>query len=134
MPKTVPTEASVPDYLAAIPDARRRADANAVCELMTEVTGAPPVLWGTSVVGFGERTLTIASGDSYPWMEVGFAPRKAATVVYLMDGFEERADLLDRLGPHTIGKACLYLKRLDDVDLAVLGDLVRASMDAGRTG
>ena len=67
-------------------------------------------------------------------MEVGFAPRKAATVVYLMDGFEERADLLDRLGPHAIGKACLYLKRLDDVDLAVLGDLVRASMDAGRTG
>ena len=134
MPKTIPTDASVPDYVAAIPDASRRADAQAVCDLMTKVTGAPAVLWGTTVVGFGERTLTIASGDSYPWMEVGFAPRKAATVVYLMDGFEERADLLDRLGPHTIGKACLYLKRLDDVDLAVLGDLVRASMDAGRTG
>ncbi len=67
-------------------------------------------------------------------MEVGFAPRKAATVVYLMDGFEERADLLDRLGPHSIGKSCLYLKRLDDVDLAVLEDLISASVDEGRTG
>ena len=120
MPKTVPTEASVPDYLAAIPDARRRADAQTVCDLMAKVTGAPAVLWGTSVVGFGERMLTIASGASYPWMEVGFAPRKAATVVYLMDGFEERTDLLSRLGPHSIGKSCLYLKRLDDLDLAVL--------------
>ncbi len=66
MPKTVPTDASVPDYLAAIPDARRRADAQAVCDLMTKVTGAPAVLWGTSVVGFGERTLTIASGTPIP--------------------------------------------------------------------
>lgn len=132
MPKTVPTAASVPDYLGAIPDARRRADAQAVCDLMAEVTGAPAVLWGTSVVGFGERTLTIASGDSYPWMEVGFAPRKAATVVYLMDGFEERADLLDRLGPHTIGRSCLYLKRVGDVDLAVLEELIRASVQEGR--
>ena len=133
MPKTVPTDASVPDYLAAIPDARRRADARAVCDLMTKVTGAPAVLWGTTVVGFGERTLTIASGDSYPWMEVGFAPRKAATVVYLMDEFEERADLLGRLGPHTIGKSCLYLKRLDEVDLAVLEDLISASVHQART-
>ena len=133
MPKTVPTDAGVPDYLAAIPDTRRRADAQTVCDLMAKVSGAPAVLWGTSVVGFGERMLTIASGASYPWMEVGFAPRKAATVVYLMDGFEERTDLLSRLGPHSIGKSCLYLKRLDDVDLAVLEDLITASVEAGRT-
>ena len=67
-------------------------------------------------------------------MEVGFAPRKTATVLYLMDGFEERTDLLDRLGPHSIGRSCLYLKRLDDVDLAVLEDLIRASVDEGRAG
>ena len=66
-------------------------------------------------------------------MEVGFSPRKAATVVYLMDGFEQRADLLDRLGPHSIGKSCLYLKRLDDIDLAVLEELVAASVADGRT-
>jgi hypothetical protein len=131
--KTVPTDASVPDFLAGIPDARRRADAQVVCEVMTKVTGAPPVIWGTGIVGFGERVLTIASGDSYPWMEVGFAPRKAATVVYLMDGFEQRADLLDRLGPHSIGKACLYLKRVSDIDLAVLEELVAASVADGRT-
>ncbi|HEY5979279.1 MAG TPA: DUF1801 domain-containing protein [Microlunatus sp.] len=134
MPKTIPTDASVPDYLAAIPDARRRADAQTVCDLMTTVTGAPAVLWGSSVVGFNERTLTLASGASYPWMEVGFASRKAATVVYLMDGFEQRTDLLDRLGPHSIGKACLYLKRVGDVDLAVLEDLIAASVQQGRTG
>ncbi len=134
MSKTVPTDASVPDFLAAIPDARRRADAQTVCDVMTNVTGAPAVVWGTSIVGFGERTLTIASGVSYPWMEVGFAPRRAATVIYLMDGFEQRADLLGRLGPHSIGKACLYLKRLDDVDLVVLEDLIRASVDEGRAG
>ena len=134
MSKTVPTDASVPGFLAAIPDPRRRADAQTVCDVMTKVTGAPAVLWGSSVVGFGERTLTIASGASYPWMEVGFAPRKTATVVYLMDGFEHRVDLLDRLGPHSIGKACLYLKRVDDVDLAVLEQLVTASVEEGRTG
>lgn len=132
MPKTVPTDESVPDFLAAIPDLRRRADAQAVCDLMAKVTGERPVLWGTSMVGFGQRVLTIASGTSYPWMEVGFAPRKTATVIYLMDGYEHRVDLLDRLGPHSIGKACLYLKRLDDVDLRVLTDLIKASVDAGR--
>ncbi|HEU5484341.1 MAG TPA: DUF1801 domain-containing protein [Microlunatus sp.] len=130
--KTVPTEASVPDFLAGIADARRRADAQVVCDLMAEVTGEEPVLWGTSIVGFGEQTLTIASGKPSAWMEVGFAPRKAATVIYLMDGFEHRADLLDRLGPHSIGKACLYLKRLDDVDLAVLRALLSASVAESR--
>ena len=131
MPKTVPTDASVDDFLDALPEARRR-DAHTVRALMTEVTDAPAVLWGSSIVGFGERTLTPASGSSYPWMEVGFSPRKAATVVYLIDGFEDRTDLLDRLGPHTIGRSCLNLKRVDDVDPAVLKELIRASVEAAR--
>lgn len=130
--KTVPTEASVPDFLAAVPDARRRADAQIVCDLMAEITDAEPVLWGSSIVGFGERRLTGPNRAGTVWMEVGFAPRKAATVVYLMDGFDDRADLLDRLGPHTIGRACLYLKRLDRIDLGVLRELITASVEAGR--
>ncbi len=133
MPKTVPTDASVDDFLASLPAPRRR-DAQTVRDLMTRVTGAPAVLWGTSIVGFGERTLTPASGASYPWMEVGFSPRTAATVVYLIDGFEQRADLLGRLGPHTVGRSCLNLKRVDDVDLAVLEELVAASVRDARDG
>lgn len=131
--KTVPTDASVPDFLAAIPDPRRRGDAEAVCELMSKVTDTPPVLWGTSIVGFGERTLTAANGKQSTWMEVGFSPRKTATVLYLMDGYEQRGDQLARLGPHTIGKACLYLKRLSDVDLDVLEELISASVDEIRS-
>jgi hypothetical protein len=133
MPKTVPTDASVDDFLDALPDARRE-DAQTVRELMSRVTGAPAVLWGSSIVGFGERTLTLAGGTSYPWMEVGFSPRKAATVVYLLDGFEDRTDLLDRLGPHTIGRSCLNLKRVADVDLMVLEELVRSSVQEAREG
>lgn len=132
-PKTVPTKASVPDFLAAVPDARRRADAQVVCDLMAQITGEPPVLWGTAIVGFGELPLTITSGKEVAWPEVAFAPRKAATVIYLMEGFEQRADLLDRLGPHSTGKVCLYLKRLDEVDLAVLAELITATVEAGRT-
>lgn len=132
--KTVPTDASVPDFLAAVPDARRRADAQLVCDLLARITGEPPVLWGPSIVGFGERTLTIASGRQTAWPEVGFSPRKTATVLYLMDGYEHRTDLLNRLGPHSTGKACLYLKRLDDVDLDVLEELVTASVTDGRKG
>ncbi len=132
--KTVPTEASVPEFLAGVPDARRRADAEVVCALMARLSGAPPVLWGTSIVGFGECTLTAANGKQSTWMEVGFSPRKTATVLYLMDGYEKRGDQLTRLGPHTIGKACLYLKRLSDVDLDVLEELVAASISEIRAG
>jgi hypothetical protein len=131
-PKTVPTDASVPAFLAAVPDARRRADAQRVCDLMAEVTGEEPVLWGTSIVGFGKQTLTIASGKQSTWMVVGFSPRKAATVVYLMDGYEHRAELLDGLGPHSTGRSCLYLKRLDDIDLQVLRELISASVEDSR--
>lgn len=122
--KTVPTGASAGDFLAAVPDPRRRADAQTVCDLMADVTGEPPVMWGSSIVGFGRLPLSYRSGGSGEWMVVGLSPRKAATVLYLMDGYAHRTELLDRLGPHTIGKSCLYLKRLGDVDLGVLRELV----------
>ena len=84
-------------------------------------------------MGFGEQTVTIASGKESTWMLVGASPRKAATVVYLMDGYEHRSALLDRLGPHTIGRSCSYLKRLDDVDVEVLRELITASVQDTRT-
>ena len=126
-PKTRPTDADVGAFLDAIPDERRRDDARTVCRLMQEVTGEPPVLWGTGIVGFGRVGLRYASGRELGWPVTGFSPRKTATTIYLMDGFEERADLLARLGPHSTGKSCLYLKRLSDIDLDVLKALVAES-------
>ena len=129
-PKTRPTDADVGAFLESVPDERRRDDAKTVCRLMHEVTGEEPVLWGTSIVGFGSTALRYASGRELDWPVVAVSPRKAATTVYLMDGFEERDDLLARLGPHSIGKSCLYLKRLSDVDLDVLRELIVESVRA----
>jgi hypothetical protein len=135
-PKTRPTDADVGAFLDAIPDQRRRDDARTVCRLMQEVTGEVPVLWGTGIVGFGRVRLRYASGRELDWPVTGFSPRKTATTVYLMDGFEERLDLLARLGPHSTGKSCLYLKRLSDVDLDVLKALIAESARhmAGESG
>jgi hypothetical protein len=126
--KTRPTDADVGAFLDSVADERRRGDAKTVCRLMQEVTGQEPVLWGASIVGFGNVRLRYASGRELDWPVIGFSPRKAATTVYLMEGFEDRADLLGRLGPHLIGKSCLYLKRLSDVDLDVLRELIAESV------
>ncbi|MEU8259280.1 DUF1801 domain-containing protein [Micromonospora sp. NPDC048999] len=124
-PVTVPTDASVDDFLAAVPDQRRRADAERLCAMLREVTGGPPVMWGPSIVGFGSYRYTYGSGRTGDWPLVGFSPRKQQLVVYLVGGFEERhGSVLARLGPHRTGKGCLYLKRLDDVDESALRELV----------
>ena len=122
--KTAKTAASVPEFLDAVADPRRRADATAVCALIQEVTGAEPAMWGGSIVGFGTYHYKYASGQSGDWPAVGLSPRKAALTVYLSSGFEGADDLLARLGPHSIGKSCLYLKRLSEVDQDVLRELV----------
>jgi hypothetical protein len=111
-----------------VPNQRRRDDAKVVCELLREVSGEPPVLWGPSIIGFGSVRLTYASGREVDTPVAGFAPRKADTTVYFLEGFEERTDLLARLGPHTIGKSCLHIKRVSDVDLDVLRELVTDSV------
>jgi hypothetical protein len=128
--KTVCTEASVDEFLAAIPDERRRRDAVAVRDLMARATGEPAVMWGAGIVGFGTRTLQYASGRRLDWFTVGFSPRKQATTVYLTDGFEPYEALLARLGPHSIGKSCLYVQRLGDLDQDVLAELVTAATEA----
>jgi Domain of unknown function (DU1801) len=130
-PKTRPTDADVGAFLDSVPDARRRDEAKTVCRLMQEVTGEVPVMWGTGIVGFGNVRLRYASGRELDWPVVGFSPRKAATTVYLVDGFEQREDLLARLGPHSTGKSCLYLKRLADVDVEVLRALIAESAQHG---
>lgn len=99
--KTQPTDASVEDFLAAVEPLRRREDALAVCALMREVTGETPVLWGSSIVGFGRYTYVNTTKKPADWPIIGFSPRKAALTLYIMPGFQAQADLLERLGPHT---------------------------------
>ena len=130
--KTKPGGGDVEGLLQAIADPARQADARRVCALMEEVSGRPPVIWGGSMVGFGSYSYTYASGHSGEWFEVGFAPRKANLTLYLVDGFERREELLGRLGKHSTGKACLYVKSLGDVDTDVLRELVEASVAAVR--
>ncbi|GAA3646387.1 hypothetical protein GCM10022224_006460 [Nonomuraea antimicrobica] len=124
-PATVPTAADVDEFLAAVPDQRRRDDAERLRAILVAVTGEPAVMWGASIVGFGSYRYTYESGRTGDWPLAGFSPRKQHLVVYLVGGFEERhASVLARLGPHKTGKGCLYLKRLDDVDESVLRELV----------
>jgi len=130
--KTQPHDGDVAAFLDAIADPARQADARAVCALMERVTDEPPVMWGPSIVGFGSRHRIYDTGREIDWMLVGFAPRKASTTLYVTEGFESHADLLGRLGPHSTGKSCLYVKRLDQVDLKVLEELVRHSVEHQR--
>lgn len=134
-PKTVPTDADVEAFIDAVPKPVRRRDAQTLLELMERVTGEKPVMWGPSIVGFGAYHYVYASGREGDWPAIAFAPRSAASTVYIADGFEGRDELLGRLGPHSTGVSCLYLKKLDDVDLDVLEELLRRSYAsvAGRT-
>jgi hypothetical protein len=123
-PKTTRNDTSVADFLAAVTDPRRRADAQAVCALMAEVTGAEPAMWGSAIVGFGSYHYRYGSGREGDWPAVGLSPRKQALTIYIPEGFEGSRELLDRLGPHSTGKSCLYLKRLSDVDEQALRGLI----------
>ena len=121
---TQPTDAAVAAFLDAVPDERRRAEGRAVRELMERVTGAPAVMWGPSMVGFGARHYRYDSGREGDTFVVGFSPRKAALTIYGVYDDYAPDPLFTELGPHTTGKGCLYLKRLDAVDPAVLERLV----------
>jgi hypothetical protein len=124
--KTKPTSASVDSFLQGVPDAGRRQDSFAVVELMRQATGEEPRMWGPSIVGFGTRHYRYASGREGDTPVLGFSPRKDALTLYLTLGPDRWRDLLSRLGKHKIGKGCLYIRRLDDVDLTCLSQLLAA--------
>ena len=126
--KTKPTKVRVAAFLKALDDEAKRKDAAALVKIMSRITGEKGVMWGPSIVGFGRYRYRYDSGREGEMCRTGFSPRKAATVVYLIDGFDGHADLLARLGPHTTGRSCLYLKRLDAVDMGVLEAMIRASL------
>jgi hypothetical protein len=123
-PKTKQTTASVAAFLNGVADERQRRDAKALAALIRDATGTKPAMWGASIVGYGSYEYTYASGRTGTWMRVGFSPRARDLTVYLGCANDGNEDLFEQLGPHRRGKGCLYFKRLEDIDLEVLGALV----------
>ncbi|MCB0044694.1 MAG: DUF1801 domain-containing protein [Caldilineaceae bacterium] len=128
--KTKPTDASVEEYIAAIPNDARRRDCRVLVELMSDATGEPPVMWGPSIIGFGSYHYKYASGREGDMCLTGFASRKGDISIYLMAESKDQPALLDALGKHKMGKSCLYVRRLADVDTQVLERLVTESVAA----
>ena len=127
--KTHPNDGDVDAYVAQVADDRRRADAEEVLELMRRVSGQEPRMWGTSMVGFGRQPYRTSDGKERETFAIGFSPRKTALTLYGLTYYGTNTDLLERLGPHTTGKSCVYVKRLDDVDRDVLEQIVRRSWE-----
>ena len=125
--KTKPTTASVTKFLNGITDERRRDDCFTVLEMMREITKEEPEMWGSSIVGFGRYRYKYASGREGEWPITAFSPRKGDLTVYINPGFD-KDELMERLGKYKIGKSCLYIKKLADVDQKVLKQLVTKSV------
>ena len=130
--KTKPTEVSVPAFIDSLTDETKRADAKALVKLMQSVTGEKAKMWGPNIIGFGSYHYRYESGREGNGPLAGFSPRKAATVVYDMTGFSDSEALRARLGKHTTGKSCLYIKKLADVDPEVLQTMILKSVAAKR--
>lgn len=128
--KTKQTGASVAEFLAAIPDAERRADCGTIAKLMRDATGAAPKMWGSAIAGFGEYHYEYESGREGDWFIMGFSPRKQSLTLYFMSGLERLAPMLDELGKHKRGKGCLYIGRLADVNTGVLERMIRTAARA----
>ena len=123
------TDAPVEEFLGQVPDNRRRDDARRLCAMMQEITGEPPAMWGSGIVGFGTYHYRYASGHEGDSALASFSPRRQHLVIYLVGEFGDRHQAaLARLGPHQTGKGCLYLKRLADVDLDALRELIDRSV------
>jgi hypothetical protein len=127
--KTKKTKASVAAFLDQISDEQRRKDCQRILKIMKEATGEQPRMWGSSIVGFGTYKYRYASGHKGEWPIIGFSPRKNDLTLYIMPGFADYTELMAKLGKHKTGKSCLYIKKLDDVELPVLKKLITKSVD-----
>ena len=131
-PKTKPTQASVKEFLNQITDKERREDCFAVAKIMEEITGHKPKMWGPSIVGFGTYHYKYASGREGDWPVAAFSPRKKDLTLYLTVGFEKHTELMQKLGKHSTGKSCLYIKRLSDIHVPTLKKLIKVSVKDAR--
>lgn len=122
--KTVPNDLSVTDFLDSVEDEQKRQDSYALLETMKRLSGAEPVMWGSSIIGFGNYRYRYKSGREGDWFLTGFSPRKNALTLYLMGGLNQQAELLEKLGKYKRGKGCLYIKKLSEVDTSVLEEMI----------
>lgn len=128
-PKTKRNQGDVNAFLNNVTDEKKRLDSFTIMELMKTVTGREPEMWGDSIIGFGSYHYKYASGREADWFLVGFSPRKQNLTLYIMSGFDEYDQLLGKLGKHSTGKSCLYIKKIEDVDMDVLKELVKRSVE-----
>lgn len=127
--KTKENEASVEEFLSSIADEAQREDCKKVAAMMEKAARAKPKMYGANIVGFGNQTLKYASGREQEWMQIGFSPRKANLTLYLTNDESWDEDLLSKLGKHKLGKGCLYIKRLSDVNEDILERLIEKSTE-----
>jgi len=127
--KTQKTDASVDAFLQSVDDDNKRQDCYTVLEIMAKITGKPATMYGANMVGFGSYRYRYASGRSGEWFLTGFSPRKQNLVLYIMSGFSNAEKLMSQLGKHKTGKSCLYIRRLEDLDMVVLETLVTKSVE-----
>jgi len=126
--KTKRNDGDVAAFLNRVEDDKKRADSFQLLQIMEEITGKKPEMWGGSIIGFDSYHYVYASGREGDWPIVGFSPRKQNLTVYIMPGFDRYEALMQKLGKHKIGKSCLYIKKLKDVDEAVLKELIQESV------
>lgn len=126
--KTQPTDQSVKIFIDSLDDQQKISDSYSILELMKDVTGCEPKMWGPSIIGFDQYHYKYESGREGDWMKVGFSPRKRELSIYVMSGFKKHDELMKKLGKYRTGKSCLYVKKLDDIDMNVLRELVEESV------
>jgi hypothetical protein len=127
--KTKVNEKSVLAFLDNVGEEKKRADSHIILDLMQDITGEQPKMWGDSIVGFGSYHYKYKSGREGDWFLTGFSPRKQSLTLYIMAGFDQYQELLDKLGKYKTGKSCLYVNKIEDVDLNVLRELIKQSVD-----
>ncbi len=127
--KTKPTDNDVTKFLNSVTDEQKRKDCFAILNLMKCITGEEPKMWGASMIGFGSYHYKYESGREGDWFLSGFSPRKQNISLYIMAGFDRYDELMSRLGKFKTGKSCLYVKNLDQINMEVLGELIRESVE-----
>lgn len=129
-PKTRPTKNSVDAYIVSIEDERQRDDSKQLLRLMRDVTGEPPVMWGSSIIGFGKMHYKYATGREGDTMAVGFSARKQALVLYGVIYYQQNLEKAKELGKYKLGKGCLYVKNLKDINVEVLREMIRTAYES----
>lgn len=132
--KTKKQNGGVEEFIASVADETTRRDCRTLADLMSKISGDKGDMWGPSIVGFGQYHYKYASGREADWPRIGFSPRKQNLTIYITNGFDDKQDLLGELGTHSVSKSCLYIKRLVDVDLDVLAQLLKRAYESKSYG